>query len=54
MNCKHIEVKGNTTKYFFCKIKGKTVDEYKCKDCMLKLPNLPQGFEEVFGREFRE
>lgn len=42
MNCKHIEVKGNTTKYFFCKVKNKSVDRYECRDCMLKIPNLPE------------
>ena len=54
MNCKHIEIKGNTTKYFFCKVKNKSVDEYECRDCMLKLPDLPQGFEEIFGKGFRK
>ena len=54
MDCKHIEVKGNTTKYFFCKVKDKSVNDYDCKDCMLKLPDLPKGFEEVFGKGFRK
>lgn len=40
MNCKHIKIEGNTTKYFICKIKNKAVDEYECRDCLLKLPNL--------------
>lgn len=54
MNCKHATVKGNTTKYFYCKLKGKAVDDYKCRDCMMKLPDLPEGFKEVFGKGFRK
>lgn len=42
MNCKHLSVEGNTTKYYYCKIKEKTVDKYNCKDCMLKIRNLPE------------
>lgn len=52
MNCKHVEVQGGTTKYFYCKVKGKSVDDYQCRDCMLRIPNLPEGFEEVFGKGF--
>lgn len=54
MNCKHVEVQGNTTKYYWCKVKGKSVDDYQCRDCMLKLPDLTEGFEEVFGKGFRK
>lgn len=53
MNCKHIEVKGNTTKYFWCKLKDKAVDQYSCKNCLMKLPKAPDGFEMLFGRGFR-
>ena len=53
MNCKHVEVQGRTTKYYWCKVKGKSVDDYQCRDCMLRLPDLPAGFEEVFGNGFR-
>lgn len=54
MNCKHVIVKGTTTKYFYCRLKNTTVDDYKCRDCMLKLPNLPEGFEEIFGKGFKK
>lgn len=50
MNCKHVEVQGRTTKYYWCKVKGKSVDDYQCRDCMMKLPDLPEGFKEVFGK----
>lgn len=53
MNCKHRKIKGNTTKYFWCNLKEKSVDDYQCRDCMLKLPDLPEGFEEIFGKGFR-
>lgn len=42
MNCKHVEVQGRTTKYYWCKVKGKSVDDYQCRDCMLRLPDLPE------------
>ena len=42
MNCKHVEIRGNTTKYYYCKVKGKSVDDYQCRDCMLRLPDLPE------------
>lgn len=54
MNCKHATVKGNTTKYFYCNLKGQAVDDYKCRDCMMKLPDLPEGFKEVFGKGFEK
>ena len=53
MNCKHVKLVGSTTKYWYCSIKEKAVDDYSCKDCILRLPNLPEGFEEVFGKGFR-
>lgn len=55
MNCKHRKIKGNTTKYFWCNLKEKSVDDYQCEDCPLKLKysDLPEGFEEVFGKGFR-
>ena len=49
MNCKHAETRGNTTKYFYCKLRDKSVDDYSCKNCVMKLPNLPEGFEKLFG-----
>lgn len=49
MNCKHAEIRGNTTKYYYCKLKDKAVDDYSCRGCVMKLPDLPEGFEELFG-----
>lgn len=49
MNCKHCKVQGNTTKYYYCTLKGKAVDEYICKSCMMRIPDLPKGFEQIFG-----
>ena len=49
MNCKHVEVRGNTTKYYYCNLKQKSVDDYSCRYCMMKLPDLAKGFEELFG-----
>lgn len=46
MNCKHAEVRGNTTNY--CKVFDKAVDDYKCRNCVMRLPYLPEGFEELF------
>ena len=48
MSCKHLTVVGNTTKYFYCKVFNKAVDEYKCIDCMLKIENIPAVVEELF------
>ena len=48
MNCKHAKVVGNTTKYYVCQIKNKAVDDYSCRDCMMRIPDLPEGFEELF------
>ena len=45
MNCKHVRVKGKTTKYYYCMLKNKTVDDYSCRNCVMKLPYIGQkGF----------
>ena len=49
MNCKHIKIQGNTTKYYYCTLKNKAVDEYSCKSCMMRIADLPDGFEKIFG-----
>ncbi len=49
MNCKHCVVEGNTTKYFWCKLKNKAVDQYSCRDCLMKLPSVPDEVERLFG-----
>ena len=37
MNCKHLKVEGNTTKYYFCNAKKKAIDNIECKNCLLKI-----------------
>ena len=55
MNCKHSEIRGTTTKYYYCKIKNKAVDDSKCKNCIImKLSNLPDIFGKIFGKGFRK
>lgn len=54
MNCKHCRVEGNITKYYVCGIKNKQINEWDCKNCMLKIPDLPEGFEQIFGKGFRK
>ena len=53
MNCKHARVEGTTTKYYVCKLKNKPVDDYSCNGCMMRIPDLPEGFEQLF-RGFRK
>ena len=53
MNCKHVKIQGNTTKYYYCTLKNKAVDEYSCKSCMMRIPDLPDGFEQIFGNGFK-
>ena len=48
MDCKHVVVEGNTTKYYVCKIYNKPLDENKCKNCMIKNSCLPKEFKEIF------
>ena len=50
MDCKHIEVRGNTTKYYYCKAKDKSIDKTECKNCMLKISNIPKQVESLFGK----
>ena len=53
MNCKHLQVQGTTTKYFFCGAKQKAINEYECRSCPLKIEkkaDLPDGFEQLFGK----
>ena len=49
MNCKHKTIEGRTTKYYYCKAKGKAIDDYNCKDCMLRISDLPKEIEQLFG-----
>ena len=48
MNCKHAKIEGDTTKYYFCKLKGKAIDNCQCSTCMMRIPDVPDGFEELF------
>lgn len=54
MNCKHIKIAGNTTKYYYCNAKKKAIDIYECKNCLLKI-NVMDGQDVVdFLRGFRK
>ena len=48
MNCKHKEIKGNTTKYFACRVKDKAISENDCKNCLLRLPDFLEVFSDLF------
>lgn len=37
MNCKHLKVAGNTTKYFYCNAKEKAINNFECNNCLLKI-----------------
>lgn len=37
MDCKHLKVAGNTTKYYYCKAKDKEIDMWECQSCPLRL-----------------
>ena len=55
MNCKHkknINLSNNNAKKQYCKAKDKLINKYDCEGCMLKLPDLPKGFEKLFGKGF--
>lgn len=39
MSCVHMITKGNTTKYFFCSVLEKALNEYDCYNCPLKIEN---------------
>lgn len=49
MSCKHLTIAGKTTKYYYCQVFNKAVDEYKCRDCMLKIENQADVINELFG-----
>lgn len=56
MACKHRKVKGGTTKYFYCSIFNKSVDNYKCNNCLMKIESegeqLNRLFSQIFGQGF--
>lgn len=52
MACKHRKVKGNTTKYFVCGVTEKTIDDYKCKNCMMRIEDTNSQFNELFTQIF--
>ena len=39
MACKHANIEGNTTKYWVCSLKDKTIDNYTCRNCPLFIHN---------------
>lgn len=49
INCKHCKVQGNTTKYFYCQLKEKAAYDCECRNCVMKLPDLPNVVEEILG-----
>ena len=52
MSCKHRKVEGNTTKYFICKIFDKTVDDYKCQRCLMRIEDKTSQIKDLFGQLF--
>lgn len=54
MNCKHVRVKGKTTKYYYCMLKNKTVDDYSCKNCVMKLPDFQKGLRNCLERDLED
>lgn len=57
MGCKHRKVVGNTTKYYYCQIFKKSVDNYKCKSCLMKIEennDIMEAFNEIFGGGFNK
>lgn len=56
MGCKHRKTEDETTKSFICKITNKSVDNYKCKNCMMKLEdnNVEKVFRKIFGKGFEK
>ena len=50
MDCKHLEVRGNTTKYYYCRAKDRNIDTTECRDCMLKISCIPKEIETLFGK----
>ena len=51
MNCKHVKIEGNTTKYWVCRLKDKAIDEYECRDCpmFIKDNNASDIVNQLFG-----
>ena len=52
MNCKHCIVEGDTTKYYFCIARKRAISSLECKNCPLRINNMPKEFEEIFGKGF--
>lgn len=55
MNCKHkniIRIYKDGKRDFYCTAKQKEIAERECKNCMLQLPDIPNGFEKLFGKGF--
>ena len=49
MNCKHLQTRGNTTKYYWCGAKSKQINGYECNNCLLKLPCIDKSLDKIFG-----
>lgn len=48
MNCIHLNLEGNTTKYYFCKVKNKSINEFECRNCLLKIDGKQGESNEIF------
>lgn len=56
MGCKHRKIVGDTTKIFYCQIFNKNIDEYKCRNCLMKIDDnsdFMDYFKDIFGGGFR-
>ena len=51
-NCIHCEVKGNTTKYYYCNAKRKAADVYNCTSCPLRIEKIDKNTIEIFFKGF--
>lgn len=51
-NCIHCEVKGNTTKYYYCNAKRKSINVYNCTSCPLRIEKIDKNTIENFFKGF--
>ncbi len=59
MQCKWIKVEGQTTKYFRCSLKNKSIDESKCRNCPMFIKDkkvddseIVKRFSEILGGNY--
>ena len=51
-NCIHCEEKGNTTKWYYCNAKNKSIDIYNCTKCPLRIEKMSKNTVEEFLKGF--